>query len=102
MIARLWHGWAKPANADSYQNFLQNKMLPGIRRIAGYKGAYVLRRPVGDEVEFVTITMFDSLDDVRAFAGEDYENAVVLPEAEKLLARFDDRSVHYEIVSQPD
>ena len=102
MIARLWHGWAKPANADSYQKFLLDKMLPGIHRVAGYKGAYVLRRPAGNEVEFITITLFASLEDVRAFAGKDHEKAVVLPEAEKLLSHFDDRSVHYEVVSQPD
>jgi heme-degrading monooxygenase HmoA len=72
-------------------------VLPGIQRIEGYRGAQLLRREAGEEVEFVTLTLFDSLDAVRAFAGEDYELAVVPPEARKLLARFDERSAHYEV-----
>jgi hypothetical protein len=58
----------------------------------------LLRREDGDEIAFVTITRFESLDSVRAFAGENYEQAVVEPEARELLARFDERSQHFEIV----
>ena len=97
MIARMWHGWTLPNNADAYQQLLQTKILPGIHRVAGYKGAHLLRRAQQDSVEFVTITFFESLDAVRAFAGADYEVAVILPEAHKLLSRFDERSVHYEV-----
>ncbi len=98
MIARLWHGWTTPENADAYEEFLRTKMFPSIHRVQGYLGADLLRREAGDEVAFVTITRFESLGAVRAFAGEDYEQAVVEPEARELLARFDDRSEHYEIV----
>ena len=69
----------------------------GARRIEGYKGIQLYRRPVGDEVEFVTVMWFESLDAVRAFAGEDYERAVVPPKAQALLSRFDARSQHYEV-----
>ena len=71
--------------------------MPGIDSIDGFHGAYLLRRDAGDEVEFVTLTVFESLTAVRSFAGADYEAAVVPPEARALLSRFDDRSAHYEI-----
>jgi antibiotic biosynthesis monooxygenase (ABM) superfamily enzyme len=66
--------------------------------VEGYLGADLLRRSVGDEVEFITLTRFDSLDAVRAFAGDDYERAVIVDEAHRLLSRFDERSAHYETV----
>jgi heme-degrading monooxygenase HmoA len=98
MISRLWHGWTKRENADAYEELLRSEVLPGIHRVKGFKGAQVLRRDVKDkdEVEFVTLTLFDSLEAVKEFAGEDYEVAVILPEARKLLSRFDARSAHYE------
>ena len=98
MISRLWHGWTMRANADAYENLLRSEVLPGIHRVRGFKGAQLLRRDAGEEVEFVTITLFDSLEAVKEFAGEDYEVAVVPPPARKLLARFDARSAHYETV----
>jgi antibiotic biosynthesis monooxygenase (ABM) superfamily enzyme len=98
VIARLWHGWTAPENADAYEEFLRTKMFPSIHRVPGYLGADLLRREDGAEVAFVTITRFESLQSVRAFAGEEYEEAVVEPEARRLLSRFDQRSEHYEIV----
>jgi antibiotic biosynthesis monooxygenase (ABM) superfamily enzyme len=98
VIARLWHGWTAPENADAYEEFLRTKMFPSIHRVPGYLGADLLRGENGDEVAFVTITRFESLESVRAFAGEDYERAVVEPEARALLSRFDERSEHYEVV----
>lgn len=89
-------------NADSYEALLRSEVFPGIHRIEGFHGAYLLRRGAGDEVEFVTLTLFDSLDAVRAFAGEDYELAVVPPAARALLSRFDQRSVHYEVLHTPE
>ncbi len=100
MIARVWHGWTSQANANPYEALLQQEIFPGIqeRQIDGFQGIQLLRRELSNgEVEFVTIMWFDSLDAVRAFAGEDYEVAVVLPEARQLLARFDARSQHYEV-----
>jgi heme-degrading monooxygenase HmoA len=99
MISRIWHGWTKPGNADAYESLLKTEIFHGIeeRQIAGFRGIQLLRREVGEEVEFVTIMEFDSLPAVRAFAGEDYEVAVVPPPARALLSRFDARSQHYEI-----
>ena len=102
MISRVWHGFTSRANADAYETLLRSNVLPGIRRVRGYRGAYLLRRDVGVEVEFVTITRFDDLEAVRAFAGEDYTAAVVLPEAERLLSHYDERVAHYETVLTPD
>ena len=77
-------------------------MFPSIQRVPGYLGAELLRRQHGNEIAFVTITRFKSLESVRIFAGEDYEAAVVEPEARRLLSRFDRRSEHYEIVIDRD
>jgi heme-degrading monooxygenase HmoA len=100
MIARLWHGWAAPENADAYEALLQAEVLPGIERIDGYRGAYLLRTD-GATVEFVTVTLWETFDAIRAFAGDDYERAVVPPEARRLLERFDERSRHYDVRAAP-
>ena len=101
MFGRLWHGWTTHENADAYEALLRREVLPGIHRVPGYLGAYLLRRDAGPEVEFVTMTLFDSWDAVREFAGADFEAAVVPAAARALLARFDARSVHYDVLQQP-
>jgi hypothetical protein len=104
VIARIWRGWTTPQNADAYQRIVSQEVLPGIaaRDLDGYHGAYLLRRELEGEVEFATILLFDTLDQVRAFAGEDYEAAYVPPPARAVLARFDQRSAHYETLLRPD
>jgi heme-degrading monooxygenase HmoA len=99
MISRIWHGWTTPSNAETYEALLKEEIFVGIlnRHIRGFKGIQLLRREVGAEVEFITIMTFESLDEVREFAGEDYEVAVVPPKARAVLAHFDARSQHYEI-----
>jgi len=99
MISRVWHGWTTPVNADAYEALLKSEIFTGIedRKIAGYRGIHLFRRNPDNEVEFVTVMWFDSIDAVRAFAGEDYEIAVVPPKARALLSRFDPRSQHYEV-----
>jgi hypothetical protein len=99
MISRIWHGWTTSAKADAYESLLKSEIFIGIqnRRIAGYRGIQLFRRNLNDEVEFVTVMWFDAIDAIRAFAGEDYEAAVVPPKARELLLRFDARSQHYEV-----
>jgi heme-degrading monooxygenase HmoA len=99
MIARVWHGWTAPGNADTYESLLNNEIFVGImaREIDGLRRIQLLRRQTDAEVEFVTIMEFDSLEAVRRFAGEDHEAAVVPPRARALLSHFDARSQHYEI-----
>lgn len=99
MIARIWRGWAGSVEkADLYQEFLQSAFLPSVHAIEGYRGARVLRRTVDGEVEFMTITQFDSLDAIRRFAGADCEAAHVAARARELLSHFEARCQHFEIV----
>ncbi|MGH8290413.1 MAG: antibiotic biosynthesis monooxygenase [Steroidobacteraceae bacterium] len=99
MIARVWRGWASDAEkADLYQEFLRSTFLPSIHTIKGYRGARLMRRTVEGEVEFMTMTQFDSLDAIREFAGSDYEAAHVAPRARELLCRFESRCQHFEMV----
>ena len=99
MVARIWHGWTTIDNADTYENLLKTEIFPGIvaKGVEGYRGIRLLRRAQEKEVEFITIMEFDSWDAVKQFAGEDYERAYVPPKAREVLARFDERSRHYEI-----
>ena len=99
MISRVWHGWTTHENADTYEELLKSEIFAGIkdRKIAGYRGIHLFRRQLIQEVEFVTIMWFDSIEAIRAFAGEDYETAVVPSKARALLSRFDARSQHYEV-----
>ena len=99
MILRIWHGYTTPTNADAYEALLKREIFHGIedRRLPGLRGIELLRRALGDEVEFVTIMRFDSIDGVKEFTGEDYETPYVPDAARKVLKRFDARSQHYEL-----
>ena len=98
MIARIWHGWTKRADAEVYEEMLRNEIFPSIaaRNIKGYRGAELFIREDGDEVEFVTLLRFDSMDAVREFAGADEGKPVIFPKAEALIARME-RARHYQI-----
>jgi heme-degrading monooxygenase HmoA len=97
MITRIWHGWTTPQNAHAYEELLRAEVFHGIedRQIEGFKGIDLLRRTHPDEVEFITIMWFDSMAAVHAFAGSDYETAVVPPAARALLTHFDAKSAHF-------
>ena len=99
MIARIWHGYTKPEHADAYESMLKPELLPGIGKVKGYRGSYLLRRETGDEIEFITIMLWDSIDAIRAVAGPDYETAVVPEERRKYLVHYEPKSTHYEVVS---
>jgi heme-degrading monooxygenase HmoA len=99
MISRIWRGWTKRANANAYDVLLRNEIFPGIlaRNIRGFRRIELFRAPDGDDVEFVTVMWFDTIEAVKAFAGEDYEAAVVPERARALLARYDAKSRHYNV-----
>ena len=100
MIGRIWHRWTNSKNTDKYESLLKGEIFSGIaeKKVPGYKGIQLFRGPLyDDEVEFVTVMWFDSWDAVKRFAGEDYERAYVPAAAREVLARFDERSRHYEI-----
>ena len=98
MIVRIWHGWTTPENAAAYQDLLKTHVFPGIlaKKVAGLDRIELVRRVDGDEVEFITMMWFETLDAVRDFVGEDYEVAYVPDAARQVLSRFDARSAHYE------
>ena len=96
MIVRLWRGWTRSVDADRYHRHYRDEILPILRRLPGFRGARLLRRTVGDETEFVSLTSFDDLDAIRRFAGHDHETAVVAEGAREVLVRFDDRVRHYD------
>jgi antibiotic biosynthesis monooxygenase (ABM) superfamily enzyme len=95
VITRLWRGWTSPENADAYEEFLLTELFPSMRHIQGFRGADVLRRTDGDAVAFVTLTRFDSLEDIRAFAGDEYERPVLEPRARALLSRHEEEATHF-------
>ena len=99
MIARVWRGSTKPEHADAYEGMLKPELLPGISKAKGYRGSYLLRREAGAEVEFITILLWDSMDDIRAVAGPDYEKSIIPEERRKYLSRHDPKANHYEIAA---
>lgn len=101
MIARLWRGWTSLENADAYERLLREQVLPGLKLIDGYRGGYILRQEGTDEVEFVVMNLFDSLEAVRAFAGPEYTVPVFDPEARSLLSKVEPVARHYEVKTTP-
>jgi heme-degrading monooxygenase HmoA len=99
MVARIWRGYTSLKDADAYEAFLKKDFMPSVERkkIPGYKKFQLLRRDEAGEVAFITIMWFEDLEKIKAFAGEDYEKAVVHPTAHALLKRYDDRSLHLEV-----
>ena len=97
MIVRMWRGQAKAANADPYERFVTTKVFAELPAIAGHSGAYLLKRPVGEEVEFIAVTLWESLASIRAFAGDNIDRAVVEPEARAVLSSFDESVRHFEL-----
>jgi antibiotic biosynthesis monooxygenase (ABM) superfamily enzyme len=100
MIARIWHGWTKPVDAKVYENMLLDEIFPSVaaRKIKGYRGAELFINNDGDEVEFVTLLRFDSMEAVKKFAGADESKPVIFPGVEKLLTRME-QARHYRIAS---
>jgi hypothetical protein len=102
MIARIWHGWTSFENADIYEDLLRNEIFPSIadRNIKGYRKISLLRRPLENEIEFITIMKFDDLSAVKEFVGEQYERSYVPQKAKDVLLRHDKFSQHYEIIDE--
>jgi antibiotic biosynthesis monooxygenase (ABM) superfamily enzyme len=99
MIARVWHGWTRREDAKAYENMLREEIFPSIaaRNIKGYRGAELFTFEDGDEVEFMTLLRFDSMEGAKEFAGGDGTKPVIYPKAEELLTRMDERSRHYRV-----
>jgi len=100
MICRVWRGWTTKDNAEAYEGIVRGEVIPGIeaRRIPGFQAIDLIRRERDHDVEFMTLMWFDTLDSVKGFMGEDYEQAHVPPRAQAVLSEFDARAAHYEIL----
>ncbi len=101
-ICRLWRGWTTPENADAYETLLLDEVIPGIeaRRIPGFRGIDVVKRDLGQEVEFMTLMWFDSEDAIQAFVGEDCTVSHVPAAARAVLSRFDERAAHFDVLDR--
>lgn len=102
MIARIWHGYTTRENAEAYENLLKLEIFEVIanKNITGYHGIQLLKKETENEFEFSTIMWFESIQSVKEFMGEDYETAFVLPQAQKLLSRYDKTSAHFELIHE--
>jgi antibiotic biosynthesis monooxygenase (ABM) superfamily enzyme len=102
MICRLWRGWTTAENAGVYEKLVRGTVIPGIeaRHVPGFRHIDLMRRPLGEEVEFATIMWFDDVAAIRAFVGEDFEVSHVPDEARAVLTRFDSRASHYEVLDR--
>jgi heme-degrading monooxygenase HmoA len=95
VITRMWRGWSRSDQADRYERHYRSEVVATLRQVPGFRGARLLRRTIGEETEFLSLTLFDDLNAIRSFAGSDYETAVVAGEAHSMLIRFDERVCHY-------
>lgn len=102
MIARIWHGYTALANANAYEKLLKQEVFTSIeeKQVKGYTGIQLLKRQLETEVEFTTIMLFENLEAVKRFAGDSYERAYVPAKAKELLHRFDENSIHCEVIHE--
>jgi heme-degrading monooxygenase HmoA len=99
MIARTWRGAVRTADAAAYAAYIDETGMKEYAATPGNQGAYMLTREVGELTEFTTLSFWDSVDAIRAFAGEDYETAVFYPEDDRYLVERDATCTHYEVAS---
>ena len=102
MIARVWHGVTPASKGDAYMEYLEESGLKAYRSTPGNRGVYVLRRVEGGRADFVLISLWESMDAVRKFAGTDVERAVYYPRDRDFLLEFEPKVAHYEVLARPD
>lgn len=101
MICRMWKGFTTPANAPAYERYLREELFPRLQATIadkGYLGFHILRRDVGEEIEFMTLVWFTSLEAIKAFSGEGFERAVLTDTAKSLVAHWEEFATHHELV----
>jgi heme-degrading monooxygenase HmoA len=102
MIARTWHGMVPAARADDYMAYLERTGLPDYRATPGNRGVWVLRRTEGDRAHFLLVSLWESMDAIRAFAGDDVERARYYPEDRGFLLELEPHVTHYEVLGRPE
>ena len=98
MLVRMWHGRVPATKAKAYREFLNARAIPDYRSVPGTLGVYILERPDGEVTHFITLTFWESMEAIRAFAGEEAEKAKYYPEDRDFLLEFEPTVVHYEVV----
>ena len=98
MIVRMWHGKVPAAKAGTYREFLNTRAIPDYRSVEGNISVHILERSEGAITHFITLTFWNDLDSIKAFAGEDVETAKYYPEDKDFLLEFEPKVVHYEVV----
>jgi heme-degrading monooxygenase HmoA len=101
MIARIWRGFTRDTDKDTYFEYLQKTGLKEYASIPGNKGVWVLRRVRDGKAEFTLVSLWQSWDAIKAFAGPNHENAVYYPEDKKFLLELEPHVAHYEVLAQP-
>jgi heme-degrading monooxygenase HmoA len=101
VIARTWRGWTSAGDADAYLEYVQSTGIAAYRATPGNLGAWVLRRRDGERTEFVTVSLWESMDSVRTFAGDEPEQAVFYPEDDRYLVERETTVTHFEAFDAP-
>jgi heme-degrading monooxygenase HmoA len=101
MIARIWHVVVPAGKSDAYHQYLLQTGVPDYQRTPGNRGVYIFRRMEGDDAHFLLLTLWDSLDAIRAFAGPDVERAKYYPEDGAFLIELEPTVTHYEVLQAP-
>ncbi|HYG91087.1 MAG TPA: hypothetical protein VD978_33080 [Azospirillum sp.] len=99
MIVRIWRGSATAENTERYERHALDTVFPALPALPGHRGAILLRRETGSGTEFLALTLWDGMDAIHGFAGDDTEAAVVEPEARAALAEFDGFVCHFSVAS---
>lgn len=102
MIARTWRCTATAENVQLYLNHFNHSVLPELQRLPGFKGHWILRRQLAEHLELTVMTLWESMDAVRAFAGADVEQAVVEPAAQAVLHTFETTVTHFEVLQRSE
>lgn len=100
MIARTWKGAVRHEDGDAYAAYMRDTGVAGYAKTPGNRGVWMLRRDADDRTEFLMFTLWESIEAVKAFAGEDYETAVFYPEDERFLVEREETSTHYEVATE--
>jgi len=98
VIIREWRGRAAKSNPEAYPHHFRSNVMPELRQLPGFLGAHLCRRHLGERIEFLVLTKWQSMDAIRAFAGDDAGKAIVEPDGVAALVDFDDRVQHYETI----
>lgn len=100
MIARIWRGWTRTEDADEFVAYVHRTGIAASRATPGNRAAYILRRSEGDRTEFITMTFWSSFDAIKAFAGEDVEQAVFYPEHDRFLVDRETTVRHFDVIGE--